>query len=82
MQERRKPTNVPSRRELKIRVYCSYMKTLKPSALVRPILLRQPYSQTFSLMLVVVLTRSKKKDSVREMAPTTRTMMLKTVIAA
>lgn len=82
MHDSMRPTSVPRSRELRIKVYCSYIKHFMPCSLVRPMLLRQPYSQTFSLMLVVVLTNSKKKDRVNAIKPTTSTMTLKTVIAA
>ena len=43
--------------------------------------LRQPYSQTFSLMLLVVLISRRKKARISEMTPMTITQMLKTSMA-
>jgi hypothetical protein len=67
---------VPSRRALSTTVYCSYMKHRRPCAFVNPMALKQPYSQTFSRMLDVVLTRRRKKAKISAIAPTTSEKML------
>ena len=77
-----RPTMLPRRRALRITEYCSYIKQLRPYAFVKPIALRQPYSQTLSRILLVVLIRSRKNAKIRAIAPTIRTKMLKTLIAA
>ena len=67
--------------EVKITMYCSYIKHLNPWPLVKPMALRQPYSQTFSLMLLVVLISRRKKARISDMTPMTITQMLKTSMA-
>lgn len=43
--------------------------------------LRQPYSQTFSRMLLVVLISKRKKAKINAIAPTTSEKMLNTLSA-
>ena len=71
--ERINPTMVPRKRDERITLYYSYIKHLIPWLLVKPIALRQPYSQIFSLMFWVVDIKSKKKASIKAIAPTTAT---------
>ena len=82
MQLRMSPIREPMIRAVRMTEYCSYMKHLIPWFLVRPMARRQPYSQTFSRMLLVVEIRSRKKERVMLMTPTTRVNTLKTAMAA
>jgi len=71
--DKNRPTTVPMVRDERIKEYCSYINILTPCAFVRPMALRQPYSQRLSLIFCVVETKSKKNARVNAIVPTKAT---------